>query len=230
MDVAVIIAAAGSGSRMGAAQNKALLPLCGRPMLQWSLEIFDNSEQVREIVVAAAQAEMPLIRSLCLPYAKVKSIIVGGGSRIASVAAALSRVSPSVERVAVHDAARPLLTAEDWQALLAVAAEHPAVLLAERPVDSVKLLQQGQQAGDISRDSVALAQTPQIFAYQLLLQAYRQALREGRRGTDDSALVEQVGQQPLVVWSSAANFKLTYQQDLLLAEMILRQRLEGKQP
>lgn len=226
MDVAVIIAAAGRASRMNAAKNKALLPLAGKPVLAWSLELFENSAAVCEIYVAAAPAEFGEIEALCRPYSKVKAVINGGTSRIASVAAALSRVSSRVDRVAVHDAARPLLHEEDWQALLAVSAECPAALLAEPAADSMKLIENDTVLRSLPREHVVRAQTPQIFAYEILLAAYRNSLRSGLNATDDSALAEAVGQSSRVVLSRHPNFKLTYEQDLHLAELILRQRLE----
>ena len=143
MDVAVIVAAAGSSSRMGTGKNKILRTLAGRPALQWSLELFQDSSPVREIVVAAAKTDMAEIRHICLPFNKVKTIIGGGFNRCASVAAALSRVSPDVDRVAVHDAARPLLHPEDWQALLEASGQYSAALLAAPAVDSVKMVVSG---------------------------------------------------------------------------------------
>jgi len=225
MDVAVIVAAAGSGNRMAAGKNKTLLTLAGRPMLQWSLELFQESAPVREIIVAAAETDMAEIRHICLPFAKVKTIIGGGVSRGASVATALSRVSPDVDRVAVHDAARPLLHPEDWQALLEAAGQYPAALLAAPLVDSVKVVDQGLVVSSIPRGQVMAAQTPQIFAYQVLLDAYRLGLRSGQNATDDAELVEQQGGPVHVVTARHPNFKLTYQDDLLLAELLLRKRL-----
>ena len=224
MDVAVIVAAAGSGSRMAMGKNKTLLPLAGLPMLQWSLSLFQQSGPVREIIVAAAETDMAEIRRLCLPFTKVKTIIGGGVSRGASVAAALSRVSPDGSRVAVHDGARPLLHAEDWQALLDVSAQCPAALLAAAMVDSVKLVAEGQVVESLPRAQVMAAQTPQIFSYQVLLGAYRVWLRSGKNVTDDAELVEQCGVPVRIVESKHANFKLTYEEDLTLAEFLLRKR------
>jgi len=228
MEMTVIVAAAGSGSRMGVGKNKTLLTLAGRPVLQWSLALFQDSAPVREIIVAAAETDMAEIRHICLPFSKVRTIIGGGVSRAASVAAALSRVNPDMDRVAVHDAARPLLHPEDWQALLEAAALHDAVLLAAPLVDSIKAVEQGAVVRTIPREQVMAAQTPQIFAYPLLLEAYRSGVRNGQNATDDAELVERQGAPVQVVTARHPNFKLTYQNDLLLAELLLRKRLVGQ--
>ena len=138
--VCVIIAAAGSGRRMGGL-NKIVQPVGGRPVLTWSLALFEQSPAVDEIIIAAAEEQVELLRALAAPYGKVTAVVAGGNSRAASVSRALAAASPRVSHIAVHDAARPLLSSADWQALLAAAAKAPGgVILAARPSDSAAVL------------------------------------------------------------------------------------------
>ena len=130
--VCVIIAAAGSGRRM-AGLNKIVQPVGGRPVLTWSLALFEQSPAVDEIIIAAAEEQVELLRALAAPYGKVTAVVAGGNSRAASVSRALAAASSRVSHIAVHDAARPLLSSADWQALLAAAAKAPRVRPRGRP-------------------------------------------------------------------------------------------------
>lgn len=231
MDVSVIIAAAGCGNRMGSRPNKVLLSLAGKPVLAWSLDIFSGSLAVKEIIIAARSADLAAIKQIAATYPKVKKIIKGGETRSASVARALARVNPAFNYIAVHDAARPLLTANDWQALLKVAEKVPGGAILASPVkDSVKIRDGCYLAGMVDRRDVLLAETPQLFPAGLLRDAYTQNEPLLTEATDEAALVSSLGVKIAFVTTQAANFKLTVAEDLPLAEAVLRQRQPGLTP
>ena len=227
MNVGVIIAAAGSSTRMGGSRSKVLLPLDGRPVLEHSLRLFTDSPAVSRIVIAAREADMAEIRHICLSYAKAEAV-AGGADRTASVAAALARLTADdITHIAVHDGARPLLHPEDWQALLDAAARgEEAVLPAAAVVDTIKqVAPDGRVRNALPRRELAAAQTPQLFAAPLLRRAYAEAADAAV--TDDMELVQRLGCRPLVVWTAHENFKLTYEGDLERAARVLIRRRGG---
>lgn len=225
INVCVIIAAAGYGRRMGGI-SKIMQPLGGRPVLTWSLALFEQSPAVGEIIIAAAQDQLEPIRALAAPYGKVKAVVAGGDSRSASVSRALAAASPRSSHIAVHDAARPLLSPADWQALLQAAATAPGgVILAARPRDSVKSGgEDGYVAAALDRGSLLLAQTPQIFPAGLLRAAYAADTATLAAATDEAALVAKTGARIRYLLAAEPNFKLTYPADLTLAAAELRRR------
>lgn len=223
MDICVIIAAAGASTRMGGAGSKALADLAGRPVLLHSIEFFSRRAEVSSIIVAAAATDMAAMRHICLPWGRVR-VLAGGLSRAASVAAALKAAPETVTHIAVHDAARPLLSERDWLALLAALNRAPAAILAAAPIDSLKRRDaQGWISEHLDRNCLAAAQTPQIFAAGLLRQAYA-AAGDNAAATDDAALVTALGAPILAVMAQDENFKLTYAADMAAAEAVLQRR------
>jgi len=220
MRISVILAAAGSSTRMGLSRSKVLLPLLDKPVLCWSLDLFQKDPEVTEILVTASEKDRNELTRLCKKYGKAR-VVAGGATRSISVTMALSRVSPAAQKVAVHDGARPLLSEEDWLALKEAARENPAVIPLHAMTDSMKSLA-GGEVKTLPRDQVASVQTPQIFDYHLLLSAYRNAVRNGITATDDSELVERMGTAIKGIYTQDPNFKITYQEDLLFAELLLR--------
>lgn len=227
MRIALILAAAGSGNRMGAAKNKVLLPLAGRPLLAWSLDRFQQDPQVSRILVTTAPQDRTAIQTLLTPYDKARST-PGGQTRLDSIALALDQLLAEADqgqlpwdKVAVHDGARPLLSQRDWDRLLEVAAQAPAALLVRPVTDTIKLTEAGQVLSTVPRDRLAAALTPQIFDLPLLADAYRWARRRNLQATDDAELVEQLGYRPIALPALDPNPKITYPQDLTVAQALL---------
>lgn len=225
MNVAVVIAAAGSSTRMGGGESKALLPLCGAPVLEHSIRLFSASPAVSAIVIAARAADMAAISHICLSYPKARAVL-GGDDRTASVAAALNALDdPALTHIAVHDAARPLLHPDDWLSLLAAAEGGAEALLPAAPlVDSIKQVENSQVLSGLDRTALAAAQTPQLFTASLLRQAYAAAESAGISATDDVELAQRLGCPVRVVWTRHENFKLTFPTDLARAEQVLASR------
>lgn len=226
MQISVIIAAAGSACRMGCPGNKALLSLMGQPVLSWSLQLFEQTPEVTEIIIAARPEDMDEIKAIASHYPKVRAITAGGNSRAASVQHALAEVAANCSHIAVHDAARPLLSPADWRALLTEAAQGPeGAILACPARDSIRSHDGYFLDSVLDRDTLLLAQTPQLFPAPVLQRAYHGDPEQISAATDEAELVRASGEKVRFVLSRDANFKLTVPEDLHQAEAVLRQRV-----
>ncbi len=220
---AAILVAAGSGVRMGADAPKALIPLAGRPMLAWSLAALSA---VDEVVVAAPPGHEDETAAIVRAARPGAAVVAGGASRAESVALALEAVPAGVEVVLVHDAARPLLTAEIVAAVVA-GLEGADGAIAARPVaDTLKRGDGGALpaiAATVNRGPLWAAETPQAFRAPLLRGAVARALDEGRlaAATDCASLVEALGGRVRLVATPGPNLKVTTPADLALAEHLL---------
>jgi 2-C-methyl-D-erythritol 4-phosphate cytidylyltransferase len=225
-----VIAAAGSGERLGAGGPKAFVELRGRPLLEWSLDAFGRAESVGPVIVAAPPGDAESIRDGV-------ATVPGGASRSESVAAGLERVETEI--VAVHDAARPLVTPELIDELVAKLLDRPdaaAVIAAAALTDTVKRAREPRPAkGDfprggptvaqtVSRDHLWAAQTPQVFRTEALREALDTDPQRVAAATDDAMLVEKGGGKVLIHPSPAENLKVTTPLDLRIAELLLAGR------
>jgi 2-C-methyl-D-erythritol 4-phosphate cytidylyltransferase len=214
--VTAVIAAAGSGERLGAGGPKAFVPLGGRPMIAWSLDACLACEGVAGVVVAVPAAyehglgDRPKVRT-----------VDGGSTRAESVANALAAVD--TEYVAIHDAARPLLTPGLLQDLVAVLAGNPdadAVIAAAPVTDTVKKVDGNRISATLDRSELWGAQTPQVFRTAAL----RAALTAHEAATDEAMLIEAAGGTVLLHDPGAPNLKVTTPLDLRIAELLLADR------
>jgi len=231
-----IIAAAGSGERLGATAPKALVDLAGRPLVAWSIDALDAAESVTAIVVAAPAGREADLEALA-PAGTAMSVVAGGETRSESVQAALA--ATDAELVAIHDAARPLLTAALVDELLAKLVSHPdasGVIAAAPILDTVKRAREPRtERGEFqpgtptiaeseSRDHLWAAQTPQAFRTSALRDAYGDDEQRVRGATDEAMLVERAGGKVLIHPAPAANLKVTTAEDLRVVELLLGDR------
>jgi 2-C-methyl-D-erythritol 4-phosphate cytidylyltransferase len=227
MRAAVVLVAAGSGSRVGAATNKVLLPLHGVPVLAWSLRTVCSLPYVDQVVVVVRDTDVEAVRDLAgrhLPEGREVVLVTGGPTRHASewrgLAPLRSRIEAgSLDVVAIHDGARPLAEAELFDATCRVALAHGGALPA-RP-------QPGLVTLDGRRHVTGLVgvQTPQVFRAGPLLDAYVRAEADGFTGTDTASCVAAYTDLAVhAVPAPATNLKVTYVEDLALAERILTLR------
>ena len=214
-----IVAAAGSGLRLGADRPKALVPLAGRPLVSWSVETLLGSG-VAEVVVAVPGGELAAFTAV-LP-AEVR-LVVGGASRTASVRAALAAASDRADAVLVHDAARPLTPPDVVTRVLAALADGaPAVVPVLPVVDTmVSVDGDGLVTGALPRETLRRVQTPQGFACAVLVDAYER-LPDGAELTDDAAVVRAAGVPVATVAGDERAAKVTVPHDLVLAEIQMR--------
>ena len=208
MKVAVILPAAGLGTRMGrtsaetaGTSRKQFMLLEGSPILLHTVRKFAACDRVSEIVVALRREDLEWVGDLLRGEIRNKSVRVveGGNSRQESVERGLAAVSPDTELVAVHDAVRPFIDLEIIEKAIDEAHEYGAAIVGIVPVDTVKQVSGAQATGakvrsTISRERLVLAQTPQVFRYDLLKQAFEAARRDSFVGTDESSLVERLEQ------------------------------------
>jgi 2-C-methyl-D-erythritol 4-phosphate cytidylyltransferase len=213
-----LIAAAGSGERLGIDRPKAFAALGGRPLLAESLDRLDRCELVDAIVVAAPPGweEPAILLAEELAVSKLVACVTGGATRTASVAAALFEVPIGALVVLVHDAARPLVTDAVVERLVGALGEGfdgavPAVPVA----DTLKRVRDGVVAETVDRDGLVAAQTPQAFLAPSLRRAFSGDLSEA---TDCASLVERSGGRIAVVAGDAKLVKVTTPADLALVE------------
>jgi 2-C-methyl-D-erythritol 4-phosphate cytidylyltransferase/2-C-methyl-D-erythritol 2,4-cyclodiphosphate synthase len=226
MHVTAIIAAAGSGRRLGAATPKQLIDIGGGTMLQHSLTAFRTHPRVDEIVVV-----LPKGTAIALPsgivggraYPELRTA-VGGERRQDSVANAFDAVSEHTDVVLIHDAARPFVSADLIDRTIDAAAAHGAAIAALQSRDTVKQVNgRGVITGTIPRETIYLAQTPQGFRREVLAQVIA-AARSGVEATDEAALAERAGYTVYVVDGDPANVKVTTAEDLEAARTRIAQR------
>ncbi|HEY2924893.1 MAG TPA: 2-C-methyl-D-erythritol 4-phosphate cytidylyltransferase [Candidatus Eisenbacteria bacterium] len=233
MDLAVILAGAGEGRRMGALGPKLLVPIGGRPALERVLDSFLEVESVGEIVavipVALLDAAEPTLRSRPNPRAVRLSVTPGGATRQDSVRMGIEALIRSLPYVAVHDVARALVTPELIERVLRAARATGAAIPACPVRDSVKEVAMGRVVRSVDRERLEAAQTPQIFARDILARAHAAAEAEHAAATDDAMLVERIGCEIAVVPGEPSNLKLTEPGDLAVLEAWLkaRSRAEG---
>lgn len=218
---AAVLLGGGSGTRVGAHRNKVLLPLAGRPVFVWSLRVIRSLPYVEHVVVVVR----PEDREVVEPHVIDEIIVDGGSQRHDSEWNAVQALAPAIDAggldvVAIHDAARPLATAALWTRVVDTALVTGGAI----PVHQLDALRRhdGGTAGDL-----VAVQTPQAFRATELLAAYRAADREGFKGTDTASCLERYADVAIAgVEAPATNLKITFPEDLALAERLLP-RSEG---
>lgn len=217
MKIAVIIPAAGSGSRFGGEIPKQFVPLAGKPILQHVIERFIHFG-VDRIVVAVAE---PLVATVRQGDEDRVRFVAGGATRQESVTRALRalrELDDACEIVAVHDSVRPFLRQQLFDAVIAAAAEHGAALPALPVTDTIHAVRDGAIARTLDRDELVAAQTPQCFRLEVLRDVLEAAFHEGRSATDEAALAAFYGHRVALVPGDPANIKITRPEDLAIAE------------
>jgi 2-C-methyl-D-erythritol 4-phosphate cytidylyltransferase len=218
--VSAIIAAAGESRRMNGI-DKVLAPLAGRPVISYVLAAFDKCQSVDQIVLVVNEKSLKACQKLIAKeeLSKPIEVCVGGKRRQDSVAAGLKKLK-DCDWVIIHDGARPLVTKDLIERGLEAARETGAAVAAVPVTDTIKL------AGDDRivletpvRQNLWAVQTPQVFRFDIITKAYRQAEGEA---TDDASLVEQAGYKVKLYMGSYDNIKITNNNDLLIAEVLIK--------
>lgn len=226
-----VVPAAGKGTRLGFQVPKALIPILGKPMIAWTIASLERTPVVDAIVLVAPPEALDEFEKLSEEneWRKVVAIVEGGANRQHSVWNGLRAMPKETEWVIVHDAARPLvkpsLVISVWEAAqeigTAAIAALPCSDTVKRSLDGVLI------AETLDREQIWLAQTPQVFAAELLKEAHAQAIKTGCNATDDAMLVEQLGIPIRLVPGDPRNIKITHPTDLVLAETLLKQTLQS---
>ena len=223
---AAIIVAAGQSIRMGGI-DKQLVVLAGVPVLVRSLLAFEVASTIDEILIAAKAGDRRLIESWAKEYhiSKLKTVVAGGETRADSVRCAFEHISPTARFVAIHDGARCLITPDAIEKVCRAAYRHNAATAAYRATDTIKIADRNDFiVSTPPRKTVWHATTPQIFHADL----YRAALAtvDLPDATDDNQLVEKLPVPVKLVDCGRQNIKITYPDDLQIAEMLLKRQEE----
>ena len=213
MSVCAIIAAAGSGKRMGGDKNKLLIPVGNKKVIERTLERFQETEIIDSIIVVTADEE---IRDIAKNYPKVMKIVSGGDTRQKSVYEGIL-AAEGYDVVAVHDGARCLVSKEIIKNAVKVAEEKGACVPCADIVDTLKEVSNEFICGGVDREKVKAIQTPQCFRRDLLIEAYKNA--DGSE-TDESSLVSKIAKVHICP-GERKNIKVTTKFDLILAKAIL---------
>jgi 2-C-methyl-D-erythritol 4-phosphate cytidylyltransferase len=223
--LSAIIVAAGSSRRIGF--DKIAAPIAGRTVIGHALSAFQNCAAVAEMIVVARVDRIHDLQSLLEGrFTKLREIVAGGAHRQDSVCAGLAAVSAEADFIGVHDAARPLVTPELIERVFAEAQPHGAAAAAGPVTDTLKrATAEHVVCGGVDRENLYAMQTPQIFSRSLLVQAYERVEADRVRVTDEVSAVEHIGAKVVLVPNNEQNFKITFPEDLRLAELVLAARL-----
>lgn len=229
MIAVAVIVAAGKGERFGDA-GKVMTPLGNRPAIAWTLDAFEQSALVTDVIVVAGEHTQTPISELVDhgQWTKVTLVVPGGASRQASMANGVNAAREDADVVLVHDAARPLVTAAQIDATIVAANESGAAILAAPVTDTIKQCQNGVVVKTVDRSALWQAQTPQAFAAPILRNIATLALSGTMEMTDEASLAEHLGHSVSIVESDSSNLKLTHVQDVIIAEAILQSRKESR--
>lgn len=217
--VAVILPAAGAGTRMGGRTPKQFLKLSGTSIVRATTERFARHPAVASIVVVAPPAHVRRTRELlrALPFPGSLAVVEGGRERQESVALGLRAIVGAPDVIVVHDAVRPFVTRSLIDAVLAAACEHGAAICAVPVKETLKRVIGDVVEETVDRTVLWSVQTPQAFRAALLREAHDKARRDGFVGTDEAVLVERLGERVRVVPGLETNVKITTREDLRLA-------------
>lgn len=238
-----LIPAAGGGRRMGGALAKQYLPLHGRSVLEWSVQVFLDLDWIEGVVVVLADDD-ELFKTLPLSRDPRVRACAGGALRAQSVLAGLEHIAvlaqaagqtpgqlpgqiPERTWVLVHDAARPCVHPDEITMLRDLASDADGGLLAQPVVDTLKQADDERAVVTVDRSVLWRAQTPQMFRLDLLLKALARAAPQMEGITDEASAMEACGARPRLVRGADANLKITYPGDLALAGFWLAQRTGG---
>lgn len=203
-------------------RKKQFLELGGVPVLLRSLRPFLELPVVVSVVVALPEDDLADAPSWLTELDSRVTLVVGGSTRTESVGAAIRALPESTEIIAVHDAARPLVTAEIVERCLGEVTTSRGAVAGWPAVDTLKETDEELRiVSTPTRERIWHAQTPQLFPRDLLVRAYEEALRDGIHDTDDSALVERIGGEVIMVPGSPWNIKVTRPEDVRAAELLL---------
>lgn len=223
--VTALFPAAGSSRRMGGGVNKNFLELAGEPILIRTLKTFSQVERVNFLIVVVAAHEVETVEKLLRGTEGLKSwrVTAGGSERQYSIANGLKLLPDDAEIILVHDAARPLISAQTINGIIDAAEKFGGAIAAVPSKDTIKVVDaEGFVKYTPPRRELISVQTPQGFRREILLRAYNKAAEENFLGTDDSSLVERLGIKIKVVTSDYRNIKVTTPEDIFIAESFLR--------
>ncbi|MGB7062871.1 MAG: 2-C-methyl-D-erythritol 4-phosphate cytidylyltransferase [Candidatus Zixiibacteriota bacterium] len=225
MKAVAVIVAGGQGTRIEGKLPKQFLNLGDKPILAHCVQRFEACETVDQIILVVPEDYLGYCSQTVVdPYGfkKVKKIVFGGKERQDSVYLGLKACPNSTTVVAIHDGVRPFVSPQKISESIRLCEQKKAVVLALPVKDTVKRVEGNSVVTTLDRKKLWLVQTPQVFEYGFILDAYEKAIQEGFVGTDDAMLVERLGHKVTVVEGEYQNIKITTAEDLVMAEKFIR--------
>ena len=219
-----IIVAAGRSERMGSSADKAFLSLGTKPMLAYSLVAFERCPDIDGVIVVVRKDRLDAARGMARMFgcAKVRKVVAGGAKRQISVQNGLAQLNEDTRIVAVHDGARPCVTAELVSDTVKAAKRYGSGVAAVKITDTVKHVERGfTVTKTVDRSKLWAVQTPQTFKYEVLVKAFGVVRKKKLTVTDEASAVEQVLKDVHLVPAALTNIKVTTPDDLALASALL---------
>ena len=224
MSNTAIILAAGNGTRMKADKSKLLLEINGKTVIERTVNTFSNIADIDDIIVVVRETDIPLYENVLSKYNI--SYCIGGSTRQESVSNAVETVD-NADMLIIHDGARPLVTENEISNTLRVAQEKGAAAVGVKVKDTIKVVDRNNKIINTpQRSSLIAIQTPQIFKFDKYVKAMKLAKEQNKDFTDDCKLLENAGEDVLVVDGEYTNIKITTPEDIPVAESILNARGE----
>ena len=226
-ETVAIILAGGSGKRMVNPMPKQLREINGMPVIIRSAKAFQLCQDVDSIIIVSRQEDIETIYKFCKTYniSKLQKIVPGGSTRLHSAVAGFEAIETCAKMVAIHDAARCLITTEQISNIINKAIKYGAAIAVCSEKDTIKQVnKEGSIVSTIDRNNIFHAQTPQVFEICLYKEALYKAIEENAEITDDAQMIERCGYTVKVVDCGQDNLKITYESDITLAESILVRR------
>lgn len=224
MNTVALIVAGGSGDRFGGDIPKQYRNIAGRPLLSWTIERFERAATIDRVAVVVSEDFLLHVNNQVINpygYKKIYNIVPGGETRADSVLNGLLALPLSTSFVAIHDAVRPLVKPSDIDLVTREAKSHRAAILGRPVSETVKRAKESMILATLDRQNLFLAETPQVFQYDLIKEAYQAGMKRGLKGTDDAAMVEALGFQVRLINSTGPNPKLTTPDEYEFIKMIL---------
>ncbi len=228
MNATAIIVAAGQGRRIGGNIPKTFLPLCGRPMVLRTLDRFLSARTIGKLVLVVPADQLSRAQKMLEEDAALQNrawvLQSGGPSRQESVLRGLQSTGADSDVIAIHDGARPFISPALIDRCVEAARQKGAVVVGLPARDTIKLVATDRYIeSTLPRGSLWEIQTPQVFRRDIVLAAHEWAASAGVAATDDAMLVEQQGERVFVLEGERSNFKITFADDLWLAESMIQQ-------
>ena len=216
---AVIIVAGGTGSRMNTGLPKQLVEIHHKPIIVYSIEKFISFDKKIQVIVSLHKNYFTEFEKIKQQFHLNVQVVEGGETRYQSVKNALSILNDDIQLVGVHDAARPLVSLQTIEKTYEAAQQHGAAIPVIDVNESLREIE-NNTSKSVDRTKYKVVQTPQCFQKNILVEAYQMPYNP--LFTDDASVVEKNGQKIYLTDGNKENIKITYPQDLFLAEMLLK--------
>lgn len=230
MNTAAVIVAGGQSLRFGGTVPKQFRDIAERPLLSWTISRFEAADSIDRIILVVPEDYLLYAGERVVDpfgFPKIRQIVAGGPDRQDSVRNGLEALPSSTELVAIHDGARPLVQPSDIDRVVKAAQRDRAAILATPVPDTLKRVRDGSVITTIDREHLYGAQTPQVFQYDLIMAAHREAVNSNVPYTDDASMIENRGFTVTVIEPTGPNLKVTTRDDMIIAEALLSREKHG---